>query len=128
MPIVRLDLPAATPDAVIAEVADAVHQALVAAFDVPLDDRFQTVARRAEDELVYPAEFLGVAHGSRLLVLQITCAPGRSVERKRALFAQIAQRVADQGHFAASDVIVSLVESARENWSFGNGLAQFAPA
>ena len=128
MPLVRIDLPAATPAKSILAVSGAIHDAMVETFNVPPQDRFQTITRRAADELVCTPEFLGVSHGSEVVFVQITCAPGRSLEMKRALFARIAADVARQGAFAAGDVIINLVETARENWSFGNGVAHYAPA
>lgn len=128
MPFVRIDLPAAaTPDQVLA-VSAAVHQALVDQFNVPVDDRFQVVGRRTADELVCAPQYLGVQHSDQVVFVQITCAPGRTVAMKQALYAQIAQGIAGHSPFTANDVIINLVESARENWSFGNGVAQYVAA
>lgn len=126
MPLVRINLPGATPDDQMAAVADAVHQALVETFNVPLSDRFQVITRNAPNELVCTPEFLGIAHSPTVVFVQIACSPGRSLEMKKALYAAIAATVAAHGHFAAPDVIINLVETARENWSFGNGMAQYA--
>jgi 4-oxalocrotonate tautomerase len=126
MPLVHIDVPAATPDAHMSAVADEVHLALVDTFNVPLPDRFQTLTRRAPNELVCTPEFLGIAHSPTVVFVQIFCSPGRSLEMKKALYATIASKVAARGHFAASDVVINLVETSRENWSFGNGIAQYA--
>ena len=128
MPLVRIDLPATTPADQVAAVADAVHAAMVETIDVPLADRFQTISRRTRDELICTASFLGVEHSDQVVFVQITLSPGRTLERKRALYAHIAQGVARAGYFSASDIIINLVETARENWSFGNGVAHYAPA
>ena len=126
MPLVRINLPDTTSDAQMAVVADAVHQALVETFDVPLSDRFQVITRNAPNELVCTPEFLGIAHSPTVVFVQIACSPGRSLKVKKALYADIAGKVASHAHFAAQDVIINLVETARENWSFGNGIAQYA--
>ena len=126
MPLVRIDVACATPDADLTAVADEVHQALVDTFNVPLPDRFQTLTRRASNELVCTPEFLGITHTPKVAFVQIFCSPGRSLEMKKALYSAIASRVAAHGYFAASDVVINLVETARENWSFGNGAAQYA--
>ncbi|RYF35679.1 MAG: tautomerase family protein [Comamonadaceae bacterium] len=125
---VRIDLPAATPADALQAVGDAVHQALAQTFNVPHDDRFQVLARRAPGELVCTPEYMGVRHGANVVFVQITCSPGRSLEMKRALYARIATDVAARGGFKAADVIINLVETLRENWSFGNGIAHYAPA
>ena len=126
MPLVRFDLPAFLPLAKVEAVSQAVHQAMVDTFNVPSDDRFQTVTRRAPGEIVCTPEFLGVAHGSGVIFVQITCSPGRSLEMKKALYARIAHDVAAHAGIPAADVIINLVETVRENWSFGNGLAHYA--
>ena len=126
MPFVRIDLPASTSAAHIAAVSEAVHQAMVDTFNVPLADRFQTITRRASDELVCTPEFLGVQHSAHMVLVQITCSPGRTLDAKKALYARMVQRIADTSGFAANDVIINLVETVRENWSFGNGIAHYA--
>lgn len=125
MPLVRLDLPAQTAPKTLRAVADAVHQALVVALGIPVADRFQTITRRASDEILCSEAFLGIAHSDQVVFVQITMAP-RAVELKKALFREVASGIAHATHFKRSDVIINLVESARENWSFGDGLAQFA--
>ena len=126
MPLVRIDLPAATPADEIAAVSQAVHQAMVGVIGVPPDDRFQVIGRRAPGELVCTPRFLGIEHGDKVVFVQITLSPGRAVGLKEALYERIAGDIARATSFAAADVVINLVETARENWSFGNGVAQYA--
>jgi 4-oxalocrotonate tautomerase len=126
MPLVRIDLPAATSTAEVVAVSNAVHRALVELFRVPEDDRFQLIGRRSPDELVCAPRYLGIEHSDQVVMVQITCAPGRSVAMKQQLYAAIATGIAGATRFAADDVIINLVESLRENWSFGRGIAQYA--
>ena len=125
MPLVRIDIPADTPSPVIRQVADLVHKAMVGALNIPVADRFQTIARRMHDEIVCTEEFLGVTHTQAIVLIQITLAP-RTVELKKALFTAIAAEIESHTPFKAQDVIINLIETPRENWSFGNGIAQFA--
>ena len=126
MPLVRIDLPASTSHTEAAAVSAAVHQSLVEVFGVPQDDLFQVVARRAPGELVCSPRYLGIDHSDKVTFVQIACAPGRTVGQKEALYARIASGVARQTSFKADDVVINLVETLRENWSFGAGLAQYA--
>lgn len=126
MPFVRISVSHDVSEDQMRHVADATHNALVATFNVPAADRFQVLTRHAGHELICTPEYLGVAHGSKVAFVQITCNEGRSLEMKKAFFALLAQSVAEGGAIKASDVIVSLVEVKKENWSFGNGLAQYA--
>ena len=125
MPLVRIDLPPTATAEDAQAVSRAVHRSLVEAFNIPEDDRFQVISRHAEGEVVCAAEYLGVKHSSHVVVVQITCAPGRAVAMKQDLFHRIARHIGESSSFAVDDVVINLVESARENWSFGGGVAQY---
>lgn len=125
MPLVRIDIPADTSPQTIRQVADLVHKAMVGALNIPIADRFQTISRRMRDEMICTEEFLGVTHTQAIVLIQITLAP-RTVELKKALFTAIAAEIESHTPFKAQDVIINLIEAPRENWSFGNGIAQFA--
>lgn len=126
MPLVRISLPQTTPPAEIAAVSGAIHRALVETFNVPELDRFQVIHRHGPEELVCTPEYLGVNHLGPVVFVQITCAPGRTLEMKKDLYARIASDISLVSEFSAADVIINLVESSRENWSFGAGIAQYS--
>lgn len=126
MPLVRIDCPSTASQKECEAISNAVHTAMMKHFNVPQNDRFQIVQRRASGEMVHPAEFLGVVHTTDVVFVQIFCAPGRTLEAKKALYAEIANSIALATSIRSADVIINLVETARENWSFGNGVAQFA--
>lgn len=126
MPLVRISLPQNTLPADIAAVSDAVHNALVATFNVPEPDRFQAIHRHSTEELVCTSEFLGVKHSQHVVFVQISCSPGRSLDLKKALYAKIAADISCASSFKLEDVIINLLETSRENWSFGLGIAHYA--
>jgi phenylpyruvate tautomerase PptA (4-oxalocrotonate tautomerase family) len=126
MPLVRISVPQSTTTKDVEAVSQAVHQALVAHCTVPLADKFHLVQRHAPDELICTPAFLEVTHTRHVVMVQILLSVGRSLEAKKALYARIAQQIADTTSFAAGDVIINLSETTRDNWSFGNGIAQYA--
>jgi phenylpyruvate tautomerase PptA (4-oxalocrotonate tautomerase family) len=126
MPLVRIDIPAATSADDQTALADAVHGALVATFNVPLPDRFQTINRRTPGTMICSDEFLGIRHTDQVVFIEINCSFGRSVDMKKNFYARTAADIAATTSFKAEDVIINLIKTARENWSFGNGLAQYA--
>ena len=126
MPLVRISLAAHRDAAFRRAAADAVHRALVGAIGVPEGDRFQIIAR--SEEVIYDPSFLGVERGEGFMVVEIHLTFGRTVELKKALFAAIARELEASCGVRPQDVFVNLVEMARENWSFGNGIAQYADA
>jgi phenylpyruvate tautomerase PptA (4-oxalocrotonate tautomerase family) len=107
-------------------VGDAVHQAMVETIGVPPDDRFQVITEHPPEGLVYDPGYLGVSRSDGVVFIQITLNGGRTVEQKRALYARIADLVSARAEVRRADVLVSLVEVTRENWSFGDGVAQYA--
>jgi len=123
MPLVRISVVSKSPEAR-DRIGAAVHQALVGVANVPKDDLFQVVE---EATLRVTPGYMGVAHTPDVAVVQVFLNAGRSVEVKRALYAAIADGVAAAGGIRREDVIVSLVEVAKENWSFGGGVMSYPP-
>ncbi|MCA3631619.1 MAG: tautomerase family protein [Methylobacterium sp.] len=123
MPFVRIDLNSAVPQAMHRPIADAVHEALIEAIAIPPDDRFQVVSVRQEG-MIYDRHFQNIARSDSMVMVEIHLSPGRSTEKKQALYAGIAAKIASLGH-RPEDILIHLVETVRENWSFGNGIAQY---
>jgi hypothetical protein len=126
MPFVRAFVPQSLSDAQVQAVSQALHQALVDAFAIPPKDRFQVITRHAPNELVCAPEYLGIEHSDTIALVQITAREGRTVEMKKELFDRIAKSIERTGAVRAADVIITLVENKEANWSFGNGVAQYA--
>ena len=106
-----------------AAIGDAVHEALVAQANVPRDDRFQVFLPL--DRIVANPTYGGVQRSEALVIVEITLNAGRTVEIKKNLYADITRRLEAVG-IRGDDVIVSLVEVTKENWSFGGGRATYA--
>jgi 4-oxalocrotonate tautomerase len=126
MPLVRIAVREGKPAAYRAAVGEGVHRAMVETMNVPALDRFQVITEHPAGGLVYDPSYLGIARTDDLVVIQITLNAGRTVEMKRALYARIADLLGAAPGVRREDVLVSLVEVAKENWSFGNGIAQYA--
>jgi phenylpyruvate tautomerase PptA (4-oxalocrotonate tautomerase family) len=125
MPLQRIDLAHGRPEAERRAIADAVHRALVETIDVPPDDRFQVVTEHPQGGFVVTPAYLGIRYEDPVLV-QLTISLGRSTEQKQRLYARLVELL-EQAGVARGDVIVNLVEVQRDDWSFGNGVAQYVP-
>ena len=101
------------------------HELLVSV-GVPKDDRFQADRRIRHRELRLRSNYLDIRRTEDLVIIQITWNEGRTVEQKKALYKAIADGLAATISLRREDVFVSLIEVKRENWSFGNGVAQYA--
>jgi phenylpyruvate tautomerase PptA (4-oxalocrotonate tautomerase family) len=126
MPLVRIALRQGKPSTHLVAVGDAVHRAMVETIGVPPKDRFQVITEHPAEGLVYDPSYLDVERTDGIVFVQITLNAGRTVEMKKALYARIVELLAADPGVRREDVLVSLVEVAKENWSFGNGIAQYA--
>lgn len=128
MPLVRITLVQGISDASRRAIADGVHRALVETANVPADDRFQVIDEVPEENLIFSPSYLGVERRGPVVFVQVFLNLGRSVAVKQALYARIAAELAGAPGLRKEDVLVSLVEVPKENWSFGNGMMSYPPA
>ncbi len=126
MPFVRIDLMQGTSDDRRRTIGEVVYDAMIATLDVPKDDRFQTIVEHPSGGLVIDRSYLGIERSADCIFIQVTLNEGRTVEKKRAFYAAIADGLSERLHFRREDVCINLVEVKKENWSFGNGEAQYA--
>ena len=121
MPLVRITLRKGRSPEFLRDASAAIHDALVAVANVPADDKFHIIEEVEADRLIAHPTYGGVSRGDGLIVIQITLNAGRTLDVKRALYADIAMRLASAVDVRPDDVLVSLVEVTKENWSFGGG-------
>jgi 4-oxalocrotonate tautomerase len=126
MPLVRIDLMEGKPAEYRREVGDGIYRAMVEAIGVPEGDRFQVITEHKQEALVYDPRYLDIERSDDVLFIQITLNVGRTIEQKKALYAHVVQRLSERPGVRPQDVVINLVEVPRENWSWGNGEAQYA--
>jgi phenylpyruvate tautomerase PptA (4-oxalocrotonate tautomerase family) len=126
MPLVRIDVRQGKSTHQLGRIGDGVHRALVETISVPALDKFQVITEHSPERLIADAEYLGIRRSEGVVLIQITLSQGRSVEQKKALFAAIAKNLSQDADVRPEDVFVNLIEVVKENWSFGNGIAQYA--
>jgi phenylpyruvate tautomerase PptA (4-oxalocrotonate tautomerase family) len=127
MPLVRVSLRQGQPPSYLATVGEAIHQAMIGTINVPKDDRFQIITEHSAGGLIYDPSYLGISRTDKIVIIQITLNLGRTLDQKRALYRAIAEHLAKDPGIRKEDVLINLVEVAKENWSFGNGVASYAP-
>jgi len=125
MPLVRIDLREGTAPEYRKAIADGVHQAMIDAIAIPPKDRFQVISEYQSGDLIYDADYLDVKRSDKVVFVQITLSYGRKPGQKRALFKRMAELLAKSPGVRPEDLLVNLVEVSWENWSFGNGEAQY---
>jgi phenylpyruvate tautomerase PptA (4-oxalocrotonate tautomerase family) len=126
MPLVRIDLRRGKSSKYRAKLGELVYRAMRETINVPENDHFQVIAEHGADGLVYAPSYLGVERTDEVVFVQITLNAGRTLEQKKALYARIAELMASEAGMRPEDVLINLVECTKEDWSFGNGIAQYA--
>lgn len=121
MPLVQVFLKRGLSSSQLSLVSEAIHRAMVETINVPPDDRFQIIQEHSPETLVADRRYLGIERSDEVAVIQITLNLGRTVDQKRALYRAIAEKLAASPGLRPEDILISLVEVPKENWSFGNG-------
>ncbi|WP_269583923.1 tautomerase family protein [Roseibium sp. Sym1] len=103
-----------------------IYEAMRETFDVPADDRFMTITEHAQEDFVFGRHYMNIARSDDLILILLTVSDTRTVERKQALFKRIATGLVRELGVRPEDIFINLVETKLENWSFGNGIAQYA--
>jgi 4-oxalocrotonate tautomerase len=104
---------------------DGIDQAMRETCHIAENDRFMSITEHDESDFVFGADYLGIERSLDLLQIQIFWSPGKTVEMKRALYKRIVGLLGVNPGVRPEDCFICIFESAAENWSFGNGEAQF---
>jgi phenylpyruvate tautomerase PptA (4-oxalocrotonate tautomerase family) len=125
MPVIHISLRAGKPEAYREAIFDSLYRALREALGVPEGDHFMTITEHEAANFRYGAAY-GVARSDDLVLIQITVFSTRTTEQKKMLFRRIADLLGESPGIRGEDVFVTILDAAKENWSVGHGLAQFA--
>ncbi|ATH94243.1 tautomerase family protein [Bacillus glycinifermentans] len=125
MPFVRIDLLKGRTKEELRTISRSVHQAMTETIDVPEDDYFQVITQHDEEEFFFDPGYMNINRTKDLIYIQITMKQRRTQE-KTALYRRIAERLHRGSGIRMEDVMIIVTENVKENWSFGNGIAQLA--
>jgi 4-oxalocrotonate tautomerase len=124
MPLLYIDLIGGRTPSEVKTLLDAIHDAVVDAFEVPPRDRYQVVHTHPAHEIVAWDTGLGIDRSPRLVVVHVV-SRRRSRVMKEKFYELLASNLAERCGLDPADLIVSITENDDEDWSFGHGRAQF---
>ena len=125
MPLIHISLRAGKPEAYRQAIFDSLYRAMRETLDVPEDDQFMTIMEHDAANF-RTGNAYGVARSADVVYIQITVFNTRTAEQKKALFRRTAELLGESPGIRPENVFVNVLEAAKENWSLGHGLAQFA--
>ncbi|KII31599.1 MULTISPECIES: tautomerase family protein [Pseudomonas] len=126
MPLVRVEIKKQQDPTYAKRIGQLIYASMRSAIGVPEDDNFQILAEHDEQHFIFDPGYLGIQRSENLVVIQITLSEGRTVDQKKLLYKTIAESLNQELAVRLEDVFINLVEVKKENWSFGNGIAQYA--
>ena len=103
-----------------------VHLATVDAYGAPENGRFMTVSEHDDGGFDFGPDYLDIQRSVDFVIIEIIANNTRSIDAKKALYAKISERLALDPGVRPEDVFITLIDVPTENWSFGNGEAQYA--
>jgi phenylpyruvate tautomerase PptA (4-oxalocrotonate tautomerase family) len=126
MPLVRISLMDGRGPGFGKKIGEVVFRAMRETLNVPPKDNFQVIGTHDADGLIYDSSYLDIARTDGVVFIQITLNEGRTVEMKRNFYKTLADALHEEIGVRREDVFINLVEVKKENWSFGNGIGQYA--
>jgi 4-oxalocrotonate tautomerase len=124
MPVTRIAIRQGKTDEYKQALLDEIYEAMRETVAIQEGDRFMAITEHGPHEFAYGA-FLGIERSDDLVQIQVFWAPGKAVEQKLAMYKRIVERLGENPGVRPEDVLISVNETAAENWSFGNGETQF---
>jgi phenylpyruvate tautomerase PptA (4-oxalocrotonate tautomerase family) len=124
MPLLYIDLIEGRTPSEAKALLDAIHDAVVDAFEVPPRDRYQVVYTHPAHEIVAWDTGLGIDRSARRVVVHVV-SRRRTREMKEKFYELAAVNLAERCGLDPADLVVSITENDDEDWSFGHGRAQF---
>jgi phenylpyruvate tautomerase PptA (4-oxalocrotonate tautomerase family) len=104
-----------------------VYHTTISVLHVPEDNRFHIISEHSTADMVISPTYHGIHGSENAIIIQITLNEGRAtLELKKACYRALADGLHERLGLRREDVFISLVEAKKENWSLGNGEAQYA--
>lgn len=124
MSLIRVDMIEGRKQDEIKALLDAIHRAVVAGFKVSQGDRYQIVHEHPPSHFIVEVTGLDITRTRNCVVIQVTTRPHER-EAKESFYKLLVRELQTTCGLAASGAVVSTVTNSDEDWSFGNGGAQF---
>lgn len=124
MPLIRITLSDSYELETQNHISQAIHNALIQEFNIPKDDYFHIIEKLPTVQLRFPKEYLNIKHTTAIIFIQIIAGIGRTITQKQKLYKSISDNIEASTRINPQDIIISLIETEKENWSFGNGELQ----
>lgn len=125
MPLLVFDMLEGRAPAEVRKILDCSHQVVLEVFAVPERDRYQIVNEHKDYQMVIEDTGLGYQRSHNVIVLRVFTSP-RSLEQKHLFMRRLSEVLQQQCALAPQDLMISFFNNSRDDWSFGEGEAQYS--
>ena len=125
MPIAHISLRAGKPQAYRQAIFDGIYRSMRETLNVPEDDQFMTITEHDPANFRYGNAY-GVTRSADVVSIQIIVFKTRTLRQKKGLYGRLVELLGQDPGIRPEDVFLTVLQAAKENWSVGHGLAQFA--
>jgi 4-oxalocrotonate tautomerase len=127
MPLVRIHVPQGKSAEYRSAISDVVYNTTITVLNVLENNRFHVISEHSTKDLLIDPTYLGIQRSDNAIIIQVTLNEGRAtLDLKKVYYKALADGLHERLGLRREDVFISLVEVKKENWSFGNGEAQYA--
>jgi phenylpyruvate tautomerase PptA (4-oxalocrotonate tautomerase family) len=127
MPLVHIHVPQGKSAEYRSAISDVVYNTTITVLNVPKDNRFHVISEHSTTDLVIDPTYYGIDRSENAIIIQITLNEGRAtLELKKVYYKALVDGLHERLGLRREDVLINLVEVKKENWSLGNGEAQYA--
>ena len=127
MPLITINIAEGMTEEAIDQLQKAIHACFMKAWGIPENGGFYMINEHKKSRMRINRSMWGIKRSEQSpLLIQITSSP-RSKELKVELFRVLAEEIEKQG-IQKEDLFISIMPTQREDWSFGNGIAQLLQA
>lgn len=121
MPYARISLRKGKSPEYIRSLSDSIHQSLVEAFEVPVDDRFQVIHQHEPGELIFDTHYMGGPRSDDYVLICVTAGRLRSTKVKQGFYKHLVKLLQNSPGIRPEDVMVVINTTQADEWSFGSG-------
>lgn len=120
MPLIRVDLLKGRSEKEIQGILDEIHKAVLAAFKVPEDDRYQIVTQHDSYEMVIKDTGLGIPRSDKVVVISVTSRE-RTEEAIKKFYLTVMENLQDAHLVDPDDLMINVTFNEAFGWSFARG-------
>lgn len=124
MPLMRFDMQKGRSKEEIKQILDITYQVASAEFHLLPHDRYQVVTQHDPEEMIIEDVGLGLKRTKDFVLISLTSSP-RTKEDKINFYDKLVKELHEKTGISPEDVMINITPNTKEDWSFGNGEAQF---